>query len=80
MVNTELLEAKIKESGKSKSYLCRKLGITLQTFRRKITNKVEFVLTEVERLCLELGIKSLSEKERIFFANIVDKNDNTKGE
>lgn len=68
MVNTELLEKKITESGKTKSFLSNKLGITLQTFKKKCTNNGDFFLSEVDILCSELDIKMLTEKERIFFA------------
>ena len=68
MVNTELLEQKIYESGKTKSFLSRKAGMVIQTFRNKCKNQNEFTLSEVDALCTELNIKSLAEKERIFFA------------
>ena len=67
MVNTELLEKKIIESGKTKSFLSHKVGITLQTFKKKCTNNADFFLSEVDILCTELDIKTLTEKERIFF-------------
>lgn len=68
MVNSALLEAKIIESGKTKSFLSHKIGITLQTFKKKCTNNAGFYLSEVDILCTELDIKTLKEKEQIFFA------------
>lgn len=67
MVNSELLEKKIIESGKTKSFLSQKLGVTIQTFKRKCTNNADFFLSEVDILCTELNVKNLTEKERIFF-------------
>lgn len=72
MVKTELLEQKIKEAGKTKSYLAEKLGITIQTFKRKCDNKNEFMLSETETLCRELNIKKGAEMTAIFFAARVD--------
>lgn len=67
MVNSELLEQKIVHSGKTKSYLSNKIGITLQTFKKKCTNNADFFLSEVDILCTELDIKKPTEKEKIFF-------------
>lgn len=67
MVNTQMLEDAIKESGKKKSYLADKLGITIQNFRLKCDNKSDFRTGEVAILCSELGITRLTDKEKIFF-------------
>ena len=42
MVDTQLLEEKIKESGKKYGYLAEKLGISRQYFRMKSKNKADF--------------------------------------
>ena len=68
MTNTELLEKKIKESGKKISFLAEKVGLSYAGFRNCVTNKAEFKATHIEILCKELGITTLSEKESIFFA------------
>lgn len=68
MTNTELLEMKIKESGKKKAYLAQKVGLTRAGFRNCCTNKSEFRTGQVQILCEELGITSLKEKQAIFFA------------
>lgn len=73
MVNTLLLDEKIEQSGKSKTFLADKCGITLQSFRLKRNNESIFNSDEVNVLCNELNIKSLRDKERIFFAKNVDK-------
>ena len=72
MVNTQLLDEAIAESGKSKSFLADKCKMTVQTFRLKRLNVSPFTTDEVETLCNELNIKPLTRKERIFFAKNVD--------
>ena len=71
MTNLELLEEKIKLSGKKKSYLAQKVGLTLAGFRNCCLNKSEFRTGQVQILCEELGITDLEEKQRIFFASSV---------
>jgi hypothetical protein len=73
MVDTELLEKAILDSGKKKGYLAERIGRTVQTFKGKTSGAYDFTTTEVEILCKELGITSLEQKERIFFARKVDK-------
>lgn len=72
MVDTQYLEEKIAASGKTKTHLASKMGMSIQSFRLKSTNKYDFTTTQVDILCSELGITKLSEKERIFFAKKVD--------
>ena len=67
MVDTQVLEEIIEKSGKKKSYLADKLGITVQSLRLKITNQTDFKTGEASILCQELGITRLTEKEKIFF-------------
>ena len=68
MTNIELLEAKIKESGKKKCYLAERLGVSRATFRALCSGKRQFRTEQVNILCEELGIVKLKEKETIFFA------------
>lgn len=68
MTNTELLEARIKQSGKKKAYLASRIGLSYVGFRNCCTNKAEFKTSHIQILCEELGITKLSEKEAIFFA------------
>ena len=67
MVDTQVLEEIIEKTGKKKSYLADKLGITIQSLRLKITNQTDFKSGEVAILCQELGITRLTDKEKIFF-------------
>lgn len=73
MVNTEMLNERIKNSGKKINYLADKVGCSRQYFRAKCINKVSFNLDEVEILCEELNIKKFSDKNQIFFAKRVTK-------
>lgn len=70
MNNTELLEDKIKKSGKKITYLAEKCGLSYAGFRNCVTNKAEFKSSHIDILCEELNITSLREKETIFFAKV----------
>ena len=73
MVDTQLLDEAIQESGKSKTYLAKKCNMSLQSFRLKRLNVFPFSTDNVDTLCDELDIKTLTRKERIFFAKNVEK-------
>lgn len=68
MVNTELLNLKIKESGLKKSQLCKAMGITYQAFRLKRNNVCAFTSQEVNTLCELLNIRTMTEMKKIFFS------------
>ena len=68
MNNTELLEAKIKESGKKITYLAEKVGLSYAGFRNCVINKAEFKASQIDILCEELNIVKLKERMDIFFA------------
>lgn len=72
MTDTLRLRRIIKESGYKYGYVADNLGISYQAFRNKITNKTEFVPTEIEKLCNLLNIKELQDKNDIFFASSID--------
>ncbi len=72
MTNTNLLKLKIRDSGLKLFNISQKMGISRQTLWKKINNKVAFDQYEIEKLCSILGITDLYEKERIFFAKVVD--------
>ena len=67
MTNTDKLKATIKEKGLKQGYIASQLGITSYGFANKMNNKTEFKATEIQMLCQLLDIKSLEEKESIFF-------------
>lgn len=67
MVNEELLEKKIEESGYKKSFLAAKCGMTPTSFSAKCHNRSDFTTPEVKALCVYIKVSSLEEKEDIFF-------------
>lgn len=67
MTNTALLESYISESGLKVGYICEKLGLSRQGFRKKLTNESEFKASEINALAALLGI-SVTERDSIFFA------------
>ena len=68
MNNTKLLEDKIKDSGKKVTYLAKKCNLSYAGFRNCVVNKAEFKSSHIDILCEELNVRSLTEKEAIFFA------------
>lgn len=71
MTNTDMLEDRIVASGKKKTYLAMKCGLSLSGFRNCCTNKAEFKASQIQILCEELGIKTMKERHAIFFAEVV---------
>ena len=51
MINTELLNIRIAESGKTKKELARDLGMSPSNFYRKCNGKVDFRFNEFMYLC-----------------------------
>ena len=68
MVNAQLLEEKIQQSGYKKNFLCEQLGITRQGFNKKVNGKAAFRAAEVYVLCDFLHITE-EEKKTIFLSN-----------
>lgn len=66
-MNTELLEAKIKESGKKKTFLAKKIGMSQPCFRAMCQGKTQIKANHLKLLCAELGIKTFDEISQIFF-------------
>ena len=73
VTDTKELNRLIHESGLTKSYIADKLRISLYSFQLKRENKSQFTAEQIKILCELLNIRSLKEKERIFFATEVDK-------
>ena len=73
MTNTALLEEKISESGLKKSYIAKSIGLTPYGLTLKIRNINEFKASEIDKICILLGIDSPEERCDIFFASKVDK-------
>ena len=72
MTNTELLEEKIAKSGLKKSYIAKSIGLSPYGLTLKIQNATEFKASEIEKMCIILGIDDLEERSAIFFAPKVD--------
>jgi hypothetical protein len=69
MTNQKLLEQKIAESGKKKGYLAKKCGLSRMGFLNCIKGNAFFNTSHINILCDELNIKSLKERDAIFFAH-----------
>lgn len=76
MTDTLLLKEKIASSGLRIGFIANRLGIERTTLWKKVNNERSFKQKEIMQMCEILRIDSLEEKERIFFATDVDKNDN----
>lgn len=72
MTDTKRLETAIQESGYKLTYIAERMGLSLYGLSKKIKNETEFKASEIDQLCSILQIKTLTEKERIFFANKVE--------
>lgn len=68
MTNTELLREAIQNSGLKIQFIADKLELSRFALNNKIENRTQFKSGEIKALCELLGIESLSDKERIFFA------------
>lgn len=66
MINSELLEDLIKSSGKSKTYLANKCGMSRSEFYLKSKGKREFTEGQATILCDELNITTMSDRRKIF--------------
>ena len=74
VTNTLRLREKILKSGLKYKYIAEQMGLTRYGLMRKINNQYEFKSSEIAMLCDILHIDSLEEKEKIFFAQRVEKN------
>ena len=70
MVNTPYLEDKIKLSGKTKTFLADKCGLTNQGFYNKLKGIRPFTESEATILCDELSITTLAERKKIFLPDM----------
>lgn len=67
MTDSDALKKLIKSRGLKLKYVADYLGLTSYGFALKLNNKQEFKISEVAALCELLEIKSLKEKEALFF-------------
>ena len=80
MTNSSALRELIESKGMKYKHVAQKLGLSGYGLALKIDNKNEFRVTEVKQLCEILGITSLRERERIFFADDVDNKSTSENE
>ena len=67
MTNEVLLEDAIRKSGKKKSSLAEKIGVSPTHFGKLLRNKYEFTASQISILCDELALSS-EMRDLIFFA------------
>ena len=67
MVDTNLLEERIKNSGKTKTFLAARIGCSVQALRLKSKNQYDFTSSEIMGLCNELSITKSADMKKIFF-------------
>lgn len=73
MTDSAALRQLIAEKGLKIKFIAEKLNLSPYGLTLKIDNTNEFKTSEISTLCELLGVTSLREKERIFFAQKVDK-------
>lgn len=72
MTDRKLLQAKIEESGLPKTFIAKRLGLSRYGLAKKIDGQSDFKSEEILTLCEVLNIKTLTEREKIFFVKKVD--------
>lgn len=72
MTDTLLLKKKIEESGLKVSFIAQYVGLSRAGLYKKINNLSSFTQSEIVKMCHVLQIRSIHEKEAIFFAMHVD--------
>ena len=72
MTDTNMLRDVIARSGLKIGFIAQVVGISRAALYRKINNESPFNQFEIEKMCSVLPIKTLKEKEAIFFAKDVD--------
>lgn len=68
MTDTQELRKIIEVSGLKYKNIAEFLQITPFGLQKKINNVTEFKSSEIKKMCNILGINSLEQKEKIFFA------------
>ena len=61
MTNTSLLKQRIEESGLRRGFLAEKLGISIESFRRKVNGETQFLSEEIVALTRLLHIENVEE-------------------
>ena len=66
MTNRFLLEMYLKQAGFTQTDMAKAMGLTLNGFRKKLTNRTEFKQSEIAFISDHLNL-TLEEREKIFF-------------
>ena len=66
MINTEALDASIRDSGLKKSYIAEKIGLTRFGFLKKCIGETEFKASEIKAISEILSL-SRERVDEIFF-------------
>ena len=66
VLNKNALRGKIAESGLTQGKVADAIGISPNTFTRKISGKRDFTVSEIDKLCLVLNISDPQQKVNIF--------------
>ncbi|MBQ3584522.1 MAG: helix-turn-helix transcriptional regulator [Lachnospiraceae bacterium] len=66
MTNSQMLKEKICNSGISITYIAEKIGISRESFYKKLNNKTEFKASEMTIIKEVLNL-SVEERDKIFF-------------
>lgn len=72
MVNTEALLKAIADSGLKMQSIAKELDMSRIALWRKSRNVTKFRTPEVDKLCKVVGIRTKSDKDRIFYAKECD--------
>lgn len=72
MTDSMLLKSYIEKSGLKMSHIAQKMNISRAVLWRKINNLSAFNQYEIESLCEIIGIKTLKDRNAVFFAKNVD--------
>lgn len=67
MINTAELNQAMQNSGLKKSAVAGRMGLTVQTFTRKIKGEAEFTVSQAQELSEILDLNP-GQRQRIFFA------------
>jgi hypothetical protein len=68
VLNKDLLEQAIRDSGLKKCFVAEKIGLSASGFWNCLNGKAEFRVSQVNALCTLLGITDPDTKNKIFFA------------
>ena len=72
MTNSKLIRKTIKDRGLKIGYVAEKMGLSHYGLQKKMDNKTEFKVSEIEAFCHAVGGIPKDDMFKIFFADEVD--------